>query len=164
MTLPPRWNGCLRHFLLTLHLNFRNPQGIVYGYLVPIVFLLALALAFVAQRSWDSPTNRTATLGIIFYVLALGVLAWAFLSIEWTLAPLPETGTASDMLQVRWIPLVIAVPLTLAAFLTFTNNLFTPLNVTLWVLDIICIVWGFWLPGEGLRAPWTRFKAFLKGD
>ena len=126
--------------------------------------LLALALAFVAQRSWDSPTNRTAILGIILYVLALAVLVWAFLSKEWALAPLPETGAASDMLQVRWIPLVIAIPLTLAAFLTFTNNLFTPLNVTLWVLDIICIIWGFWLPGEGARAPWTRFKAFLKGD
>jgi len=98
------------------------------------------------------PTGRQP-LGSFFMCLPLECWPGHFLSKEWTLAPLPETGTASDMLQVRWIPLVIAVPLTLAAFLTFTNNLFTPLNVTLWVLDIICIVWGFWLPGRACGRP-----------
>jgi ABC-2 type transporter len=35
--------GPLRHLLLTLRLNFRSPQALVYGYLVPIFFLLAFA-------------------------------------------------------------------------------------------------------------------------
>ena len=51
MTASPAWNGWIRHFLLTIHLDFRNPQAIVYGYLVPIIFLLAFGSAF---RS-DSP-------------------------------------------------------------------------------------------------------------
>ena len=43
--------GLLRHFLLTLQLNFRNRQALIYGYLVPVFFLLAFGSIF---RS-DSP-------------------------------------------------------------------------------------------------------------
>ena len=126
--------------------------------------LLALALALMAQRTWDAVTDRTATVGLVLYTFALALLIWSFLSKEWNLAPLPETGTISDLGQVRWLPLIAAIPLTLAAFLTLNNNLFTLINVTLWVLAILCIVWGFWLPGEGIRPYWTRLKTFLKGD
>src|ERR1035438_10014834 len=41
--------GWIRYFLLTIYLIFRNPQAIVYGYLVPIIFLLAFASVFRAQ-------------------------------------------------------------------------------------------------------------------
>jgi ABC-2 type transport system permease protein len=44
-------NGWIRHFLLTIYLNFCNPQAIVYGYLVPVIFLLAFGSVFRA----DSP-------------------------------------------------------------------------------------------------------------
>ena len=46
MTALPAWNGWTRHFLLTIHLNFLNSQAIVYGYLVPIIFLLAFGSVF----------------------------------------------------------------------------------------------------------------------
>jgi ABC-2 type transport system permease protein len=38
--------GLLQHFLLTLRLNFRSRQSIVYGYLVPVFFLIAFASVF----------------------------------------------------------------------------------------------------------------------
>jgi ABC-2 type transport system permease protein len=38
--------GLARHFLLTLALNFRSRQAIVYGYLVPVLFLLAFGGIF----------------------------------------------------------------------------------------------------------------------
>lgn len=38
--------GWFRHFLLTIHLNFRNPQALVYGYLVPVIFLFAFGSVF----------------------------------------------------------------------------------------------------------------------
>ena len=41
-----RLAGLLRHFLLTLHLNFRSRQALVYGYLVPVFFLLAFGSVF----------------------------------------------------------------------------------------------------------------------
>ncbi len=49
MRLPPALNGWIRHFLLTLYLNFRSPQAIVYGYLVPVLFLLAFGSVFRAD-------------------------------------------------------------------------------------------------------------------
>jgi len=39
-------NGILHHLLLTLRLNFRARQALVYGYLVPIFFLLAFGSVF----------------------------------------------------------------------------------------------------------------------
>ncbi|HEY9154182.1 MAG TPA: ABC transporter permease, partial [Opitutaceae bacterium] len=38
-----------QHFLLTLRLNFRSPQAIIYGYFVPILFLLAFGSVFRAD-------------------------------------------------------------------------------------------------------------------
>jgi ABC-type transport system involved in cytochrome c biogenesis permease component len=39
-------SGSIRHFLLSLQLNFRSWQAIVYGYLVPLFFLVAFASVF----------------------------------------------------------------------------------------------------------------------
>ncbi len=39
-------SGLFRHFLLTLHLNLRSKQALVYGYLVPIFFLVAFGAVF----------------------------------------------------------------------------------------------------------------------
>jgi hypothetical protein len=46
MDQAPMLSGLLRHFLLTLLLNFRSKQAMVYGYLVPIFFLLAFGSVF----------------------------------------------------------------------------------------------------------------------
>jgi ABC-type transport system involved in cytochrome c biogenesis permease component len=51
VTGPASLNGWIRHFLLSIYLNFQNPQAIVYGYLVPVIFLLAFGSVFRA----DSP-------------------------------------------------------------------------------------------------------------
>ena len=40
------WAGLARHFALTLRLNFRNRQALIYGYLVPVFFLLAFGSVF----------------------------------------------------------------------------------------------------------------------
>jgi ABC-2 type transport system permease protein len=42
-------NAVWQHFLLTLRLNFRSPQAIIYGYFVPILFLLAFGSVFRAD-------------------------------------------------------------------------------------------------------------------
>jgi len=38
--------GFLNHLLMTLKLNFRNPQAMVFGYLVPVFFLFAFGSYF----------------------------------------------------------------------------------------------------------------------
>lgn len=67
MTLPPKLNGWIRHFSLTLYLNIRNPQAIAYGYLVPIIFLFAFGGIFRA----DNPA-LLARMGQILTITILG--------------------------------------------------------------------------------------------
>jgi ABC-type transport system involved in cytochrome c biogenesis permease component len=67
VTVPPNVNGWTRHLLLTLALNFASPQAIVYGYLVPVFFLVAFGSLF---RS-DSPPLQ-AHMGQILTVTILG--------------------------------------------------------------------------------------------
>src|SRR3954466_12689070 len=45
--------GFFRHLLITLKLNFRNPQAVVFGYVVPIIFLLAYTAFFGKARPKD---------------------------------------------------------------------------------------------------------------
>jgi ABC-2 type transport system permease protein len=60
-------NGWIRHFLLTLDLNFRSPQAMVYGYLVPVIFLFAFGSIFRA----DTPP-LLAHMGQILTITILG--------------------------------------------------------------------------------------------
>ena len=52
----------------------------------------------------------------------------------------------------------------MVAFLTLGNNLFTRLNVTLWVLAIIFFVWAFWLPMKTRSPFWPQVKDFFTRD
>ena len=67
MTALPILNGWIRHFLLTIVLNFSSPQPIVYGYLVPVFFLLAFGSVFRA----DAPPLQ-AHMGQILTITILG--------------------------------------------------------------------------------------------
>jgi len=60
-------SGLLRHFLLTLQLNFRSTQALVYGYLVPVFFLLAFGSVFRA----DTPP-LLAQMGQVLTISILG--------------------------------------------------------------------------------------------
>ena len=126
--------------------------------------LLALILALLGQRAWEAAPDRMAGVGLAFYTLGLALLVWAYLRREWVLAPVLETGSGSDTLHVRRLPLLLGIPLALAAFIFLGNNLFTIWNFTLWVLAIICFVWAFWLPGEDTSSLWRRVRAFFARD
>ena len=117
--------------------------------------LLALALALVGQRLFEPPT-RAAWTGIAFYIAAAGLLIWACLRGEWTLSSLPESVDRADPLTFRRIPMILAVAFTLLAFLFLGGNLFTWLNVTLWLAAIICFIWAMWLKEPGTEPWWRR--------
>jgi ABC-2 type transport system permease protein len=67
MTASLELRGWFRHFVLSMQLSFRNPQGIVYGYLVPVIFLLAFGGVF---RADDPPL--LARMGQILTITILG--------------------------------------------------------------------------------------------
>jgi 4-amino-4-deoxy-L-arabinose transferase-like glycosyltransferase len=126
--------------------------------------LFALFFALLGQRAFEPSPNRAVSIGLVLYGFALAWLILAILHKEWTLALYPETGTGSDKLRIRRLPLILGIVLSLAAFLTLGDNLFTQLNVTLWILAIISFVWAFWLPGENRPSFWLRVKDFFNRD
>lgn len=67
MTTIPNMNGWIRHLFLTIALSFASPQAIVYGYLVPVFFLLAFGSVF----RTDSPPLQ-AHMGQILTITILG--------------------------------------------------------------------------------------------
>jgi hypothetical protein len=60
-------SGLIQHLLLTLRLNTRSKQALVYGYLVPIFFLFAFAALF----RWDTPP-LLARMGQLLTISTLG--------------------------------------------------------------------------------------------
>lgn len=59
--------GLIRHFLLTLVLNQRNPQALVFGYLVPVFFLIAFGSVF-----GSTGPELQRSLGKVLTIAALG--------------------------------------------------------------------------------------------
>ncbi len=107
--------------------------------------LFAFGLAVIAQSMFEPPSVNTG-LAIGFYILALAMLVWSVLESEWTLASLQPDYSSSDPQTVHIFALMFGVVLSIAAFISLGGDLFTPLNVTLWVLAIIFIVIAFRVP------------------
>jgi hypothetical protein len=126
--------------------------------------LLALVFALFGQRAFEPSPNRTATLGLVLYGFAFAWLILAYLRKEWRLEPYPEMGDSLETMKVRRLPLILAIVFSAAAFLTLGNNLFTSLNVSLWLLAISCFVWAFWISPENKKRIWPQVKVFFTRD
>jgi hypothetical protein len=113
--------------------------------------LLALFFTLWAQRLFEPSPDRKATAGLILYALGIAWLVLAVFRKEWALSPLPAEDRGSDRLHLRPLPLLLAIPLIVSAFLTMGGNLFTTFNVTLWVAAMACTIWAFWVPGPHAR-------------
>ena len=125
--------GLTRHFLLTLQLNFRSAQAIVYGYLVPIFFLLAFGSIF----RGDSPLllhemGQLLTISILggaCFGLPTGLVAERERGVwrRYRLLPVPTGSLLASTLLVRLIIVASAALLQIAlARITYGTPL--PLN------------------------------------
>jgi hypothetical protein len=76
--------GLSRHFLLSLELSFRSKQAIVYGYFVPILFLVAFGSVFRAETP--------ALLGQMGQLLTITILGGACFGMPTALVAERERG------------------------------------------------------------------------
>jgi ABC-2 type transport system permease protein len=76
--------GLFRHFLLTLDLNSRSKQAIAYGYLVPVLFLVAYGSVFRAETP--------ALLGQMGQLLTITILGGACFGMPTALVAERERG------------------------------------------------------------------------
>jgi hypothetical protein len=94
---------------------------------------------------------------------AFALLGWALYHGEWTLPPLASTLVQrNDPLTYRGFPLLISLALGAAAFWTLGGNLFTTVNVILWVLAVAFLIWAFWLNRESLWASLENVSSSLR--
>ncbi len=138
------------------------PSARLQGLSLPWRSLLALGLALAAQLSLQPRPDRQWLPGLMLYILAAGWLAWAAWRGEWSLAELPAAQAHPEDYRVRSRWLYLSLPLALVAFLTLGGNLFTPLNVTLWVLSIVFILLAFWQGPLPFRGWWNWLKDHLR--
>jgi hypothetical protein len=124
--------------------------------------LIALGLAIAAQISLQPRPDREWLSGVILYALAAGWLAWAAWRGEWSATALPEAQSHPEDYRVRARWLYLSLPVALAAFLTMGGNLFTSLNVTLWMLSIIFILLAFWQGPLPFTSWWSWLKTHLR--
>ena len=76
--------GYLRHFILCLRLNIKSPQALIYGYLVPVLFLLAFGSVF--------RTDTPALLHEMGQLLTITVLGGACFGLPTALVSERERG------------------------------------------------------------------------
>ncbi|GAB4461062.1 MAG: hypothetical protein Kow0070_18160 [Anaerolineales bacterium] len=125
--------------------------------------LLALLLALIGQNTFEPP--RTASpLGIAFYLAAFAMLGWALHRGEWLLpSPLRpwrrDGDEGADPLTYRRLALLFSIPLGFAAFALFKDNLFTAVNLTLWLTGAALFVYAFWVKQPRAAHP-LRFNAW----
>lgn len=109
--------------------------------------LAALIIALAAQLLLEPSGERSWQFSVALYLVAAASLIWSYLSDEWLVAPMTEltpSQAAKEPALRRPSLLGVAVPLALAAFLAFSGNRFTTLNVLLWLLSIGLFLSAFW--------------------
>ncbi len=125
--------------------------------------LLAFLLAWIAQRTFEPPHTATE-FGFAVYIAAISLLGWAIYRGEWKLPVLAPTAEETDPLTYRGIPLIVAVVLGCWAFVLLKDNLFTKLNVFIWVLATAFLIAAFWLNRNNLRFRFGNFASFFQRD
>ncbi len=115
---------------------------------------LALILALFAQFSLNPAPERSWQPGIVLYLIAAGLLGWAYLRGELVMAASADPEWQDDNQSVRSIPLILGLAAGAAAFLALSGNQFTNFNLTLWIAAIFLIAAAFWTnpPHQNIEA------------
>jgi 4-amino-4-deoxy-L-arabinose transferase-like glycosyltransferase len=111
--------------------------------------LLALVIALVAQRTLE-PGSVSSPLTVGFYIFALFLLAWAYFDNEFVLPATQAVTQQTDPQTYHRNSLLLAMLLAIMAFVLFSNNLFTVLNVSLWLAGLAMFVRSLWLPAASV--------------
>jgi hypothetical protein len=113
----------------------------------------ALILALIAQALLEPP-NPSMKGAIGLYVLAGFLAVAAILTREWELPENPPGTDQTFNTGFRRVPFLISILLLMLSFFAFGGNLFTPLNLTLWIAGMAFLFYALWVKGEG--EPWWK--------
>jgi len=123
--------------------------------------LLPVLLALTAQF-FLNPPRRSPLAGVILYGLAGALLLVLLVQETWQIPSSPEPSRVGFKEHIHIPALLAGVVFALAAFWMFGGNLFTSLNLILWVAAFVLIAWGLWLPQDTVRDFQDRWQRFRK--
>lgn len=106
--------------------------------------LAALMFAFAAQL-FVEPPNRQFAVSLLFYLVSIGLLIWAFRKDEWHLPALPPAIQTPDSLLARLLPLLFSILFALIAFIDFSEGLFDWRNTLFWIASIVLLSYSLWV-------------------
>jgi len=122
----------------------------VRTFAVPWLLFLALALALIAQYTFEPRPNRSEWAGAILYLAAAVVSIWSNRRGELGLAPIPGEIEGHDLEKQKKAPssflFISSLVLGLMAFIGFGGDKFNKANLTLWLAAIWMLCWAFWIP------------------
>ena len=113
----------------------------------------ALILALIAQALLEPP-NPSIKGAIGLYALAGFLAVAAILTREWELPQNPPSTDQTFNTGFRRVPFLISILLLMLSFFAFGGNLFTALNLTLWIAGMAFLFYALWVKGEG--EPWWK--------
>jgi hypothetical protein len=125
--------------------------------------ILALAIAIIAQRMLEPPASSLVP-ALVFYFFALAMMLWSYMVGEFALPDLAELPSQKDPQSYRRNTLLFAMFLAFSAFILFTGNLFTTLNVSLWLAGLVLFVRGLWLNHPGKTPFFKGLVDFFRRD
>jgi 4-amino-4-deoxy-L-arabinose transferase-like glycosyltransferase len=123
--------------------------------------LSALLLALVGQYALMPPL-RQGVAGAFFFVGAVLMALWAAWNDEFILAVPKEEEKEEDDFRIDPRLLLAGVLVSLIAFFAFSNNLFTDLNVFLWLVGLGLVVVALWFPRQRLVGIFGRMVDFFR--
>jgi len=130
--------------------------------------LLALLFALIGQNTFEPPPT-TSPLGIAFYFAAFGLLGWAIWRGEWNLEALKPTSEETDSvipqegfeLLLRGVAFILGILFSIGGFVLFRGNLFTALNVSIWIVAILFFVAAFWKNEDGQFSLFRKLSSLI---
>jgi len=128
--------------------------------LLPWRSLIGLGIAILGQLMFEPPaTNKLA--GVILYFAAGGFIIWALLRGELAQTLVDPVDDTRMPLNVRWIYLLVSLGFTVIAFLAFSGNKFTLINIALWMAAITYFILAFWVPDptrQSIKQRWHTWQ------
>ncbi len=124
----------------------------------PIFTLIAIIASLYAQTFLEAE-KKDPTMALILYAIAVVAIVLAVILKEWRLPDAGARETKALPLTVRWIPLAISLPFLIIAFITFNENRFTLLNVSLWIAGLVLVLVGLWTPSTHKKSFPERIRS-----
>ena len=131
-------------------------QKQLFSFSLPWRIYFSLILALIAQRRLDAGAEHVS-LSIILYILSLGLLIWSIV--------IKEIKITEDNKNENWVEttdyiknlLYISIPLIAVSFFTFSGNIFSLLNILLWIFVLYLLIKSFWIRSKD-NTEHTRFN------